>query len=85
VKIDVSEEHVAYIIRVEEQDKQETSSVCYLLHAGFFLVLLFDPGDEGGTSVDLEFRNLHIRKSATHGSHVSKKYALASLTHTAQP
>jgi hypothetical protein len=35
-----SEEHVASIFRAEP-------AACYLLHAGFFLGLLFDPEDEG--------------------------------------
>jgi hypothetical protein len=44
---DVSQEHFASIFGVEEKIKQETSSACYLFHAGSLLDLFFDPEDGG--------------------------------------
>jgi hypothetical protein len=46
VSTDVSEEHIAFIFRVEDL------AICF--HSGFFLGVLFDPENEG----DMFLRNV---------------------------
>jgi hypothetical protein len=51
VSTDVSEVHIAYIIRVEPEDGGDMHATCFL--AGFLLRLFFDPEDGG----DIFLRN----------------------------
>jgi hypothetical protein len=56
--IDVTEEHVASMLKIEEWSKQEVStkqrSTCYLHHVGLLHGLFFEPEDVG----DMFIRNV---------------------------
>jgi hypothetical protein len=99
LKIDVSEEHIAYIFRAEEQTEQETSSACYLCQVGFLLGLLFDPDDDGEIflrnvgRLTTDYMALYPRRQKSSYSEVcngrtsffEEMWVSHSLTHIAQP
>jgi hypothetical protein len=77
---DVSEEHIAYIFRVEEYAKQETRARALLatgFYAGFLLGLCFDPEDGS----DMFLRNFKYLRTGRRNRNVGENLLQNKVIH----